>query len=446
MLLIPMCPACRDSSGCSARWGIAIIGCSSWGKGISLVGTWMQMIAIGWLAYELTEGKPEGIRAVWLGVVAFVGRLPTFLLAPLAGVFVDRWNRRRLVIVMQILAMVQAALLAGLTLSHVITLEQLILLSFMLGLINALDIPARQSFMIEMVDQPGDLGNAIALNSSMVNGARIIGPAIAGILLKTVGAGFCFLLNAASYIAVIASLWAMVVKPCGRRAVTGNIFRNAAEGIYYALGFPPIRNILLLLSLVSLSGASYTVLLPIFSGEILHQGSGLYGLLFSAAGAGALAGALLLAMRESVRGLTIWIAAAPAVMGLGLIGLGLSSWVWLSVLVMPVIGFGLLVQLASSNTLLQTLVEDHMRGRVMSLYSMAFMGMVPLGSLLAGFMARLMGAPAAVVLNGLWCIVGSILFYRQLKIMRRQMRPIFVRKGIISEDALGVPAAEVIKQ
>lgn len=415
------------------------------GHGLSLVGTWMQMIAVGWLAYELTAGMPAGVRAVWLGVVAFAGRLPTFLLAPLAGVFVDRWNRRRLVMVTQILAMLQAALLAGLTLSHMITLEQLILLSLMLGLINALDVPGRQSFMIEIVDQPGDLGNAIALNSSMVNGARIIGPAIAGILLKAVGAGFCFLLNAVSYVAVIGSLWAMTVKPCGRRVVTGNIFRNAAEGIHYAFGFPPIRNILLLLSLVSLSGASYTVLLPIFSGEILHRGSGLYGLLFSAAGAGALAGALLLAARESVRGLTRWIAVAPAIMGLGLIVLGLSSWIWLSVLAMPVIGFGLLVQLASSNTLLQTLVEDQMRGRVMSLYSMAFMGMVPLGSLLAGCMARLLGAPAAVVINGLWCLVGAFLFYRQLTSAHRQIHPIFVRKGIVREATPAAPQAAALQ-
>ena len=406
------------------------------GHGLSLVGTWMQMIVVGWVAYELTAGQPEGQRAFWLGVVAFAGRIPTFVFAPLAGALVDRWNRWRLVVLTQILAMIQAALLAGLTLAHAITLDQLILLSFLLGLINALDVPARQSFVIEIVDQPRDLGNAIALNSSMVNGARIIGPAIAGILLKIVGAGFCFLLNAASYIAVIASLWAMIVKPTGRRAVTGNVFRNASEGMRYAFGFPPIRNILLLMSLVSLAGASYTVLLPVFAVQVLHQGSGLYGLLFSAAGAGALAGGLLLAMRESVRGLTLWIAAAPVVMGIGLIGLGLSSWVWLSVLVMPVIGLGLLAQVAASNTVLQTLVEDHMRGRVMSLYSMAFMGMVPLGGLLSGLMARVMGAPATVLLNGLACIAGAILFYRQLESIHRQIRPIYVQKGIMTESAV----------
>ena len=411
------------------------------GQGISLIGTWMQMIAAGWLAYDLTAGEPEGVRAIWLGVVAFASRIPTFLLAPLAGVFVDRWDRRQLIIITQILAMIQAALLAVLTLMHTITLGQLIVLSFMLGLVNAFDVPARQSFVIEMVDKPRDLNNAIALNSMMVNGARIVGPAIGGVLLKVLGVGFCFLVNAASYVAVIAALLAMRVKPSGRRIATGNILLNLTEGMHYAFGFAPVRNVLILLALVSLSGASYTVLLPVFSQQVLHQGSGLYALLFASAGFGALAGAMFLAMRESVRGLSLWIAMAPAIMGLGLIGLGLSRWVWVSLLVMPVIGFGLLVQMAASNTLIQTLVEDHMRGRVMSLYSMAFMGMVPLGGLLAGLMARLIGAPAAVVVNGLWCVVGSILFFNQLQAFRRQIHPVYVKKGIMTNEFAGLPNA-----
>lgn len=411
------------------------------GQGLSLIGTWMQMIAAGWLAYDLTAGQPEGVRAVWLGVVAFASRIPTFLLAPLAGVFVDRWDRRNLIIITQILAMIQAALLAALTLMHAITLGQLIVLSFILGLINAFDIPARQAFVIEMVDKPGDLHNAIALNSTMVNGARIVGPAIGGVLLKTLGVGFCFLANAASYVAVIAALLAMRVKPSGRRIATGNILKNFTEGLRYAFGFAPVRNVLLLLALVSLSGASYTVLLPVFSQQILHHGSGLYALLFAAAGFGALAGAIFLAMRESVRGLSFWIAVAPAIMGLGLIGLGLSRWVWVSALAMPVIGFGLLVQMASSNTLIQTLVEDRMRGRVMSLYSMAFMGMVPLGGLLAGLMARSIGAPATVALNGLWCAVGAILFFNRLPAFRRQIHPVYVKKGIMTDEFAGLPNA-----
>lgn len=411
------------------------------GQGISLIGTWMQMIAGGWLAYDLTAGQPEGIRAIWLGVVAFAGRIPTFLLAPLAGVFVDRWNRWRLVIVTQIIAMIQAALLAAATLSHTITLGQLIGLSFILGVINALDIPARQSFVIEMVDNPNDLNNAIALNSMIVNGARILGPAIGGVLLGALGAGFCFLINAVSYVAVIAALLAMQVKPSGRRIATGHILANLREGIHYAFGFAPIRNVLLLLTLVSLSGASYPVLLPVFAQQVLHRGSGLYAMLFAVSGFGAMIGAIFLAMRESVRGLSFWIALAPAIMGFGLIGLGLSRWMSMSLLVMPVIGFGMLVQMASSNTLIQTLVDDHMRGRVMSLYSMAFMGMVPLGSLLAGLMARLIGAPATVAVNGLWCMVGSFLFFHQIQAFRRQVHPVYVRKGIMEDEFGKLPTA-----
>ena len=402
------------------------------GQGISQVGTWMQMIAGGWLAYDLTAGMPAGMRAVWLGIVAFAGRIPTFALAPLAGVFVDRWNRRRVVMITQVLAMIQAALLAALTLAHVITLRQLILLSLMLGLINALDVPARQSFMIELLDDPKHLNNAIALNSSLVNGARILGPTIAGLLLKASGPGLCFLINAVSYIPVVAALKAIVVKPVKRLTPAGHILASLAEGIRYAFGFSPIRDTLLLLTLVSLSGASYTVLMPIFAGHVLHHGSGLYALLFAAAGLGALVGAGLLAMQESVRGLGRWIAVAPAIFGTGLIALGLSRHAWLSALIMPVIGFGMLVQMASSNTLLQTLVEDDMRGRLMSLYSMAFMGMVPLGSLLAGFMARFIGAPLTVLVNGVWCILGALLFYRRLGAFSKLVHPVYIRKGVIS--------------
>ena len=410
------------------------------GQGLSLIGTWMQMIAVGWLAYELTKGEPERVQAVWLGIVAFAGRIPTFIFAPLGGVFVDRWNRRNLVIVTQILAMIQAALLAALTLLHMITLGQLILLSVILGLINAFDIPGRQSFMFEIVDKPADLSNAIALNSSLFNGARIIGPALGGVLLKTAGTGLCFLFNAVSYLAVIAALLAIRLKPSGRIAVTGHVLKNMTEGVRYVFNCAPIRSILFLLMAVSFSGASYPVLLPIFSGHVLHRGSGLYALLFAAAGFGALAGAIFLAIRESVRGLLEWIAAAPVIFGIGLILLGMSRWIWLSVLAMPVIGFGLLVQTAASNTVIQTLVEDRMRGRVMSFYSMAFMGMMPLGSLFSGLMSRLVGAPITMLLNGLLCMAGTLIFVRHLKTLRRQVHPIYVEKGIIAESSVRLSA------
>lgn len=403
------------------------------GQGISLIGTWMQMIASGWLAYDLTAGMPEGTRAVWLGVVAFAGRLPTFVLAPLAGVLVDRWNRQRLIMVTQVLAMLQASLLATLTLTHWISLGSLIVLALMLGLINSLDLPARQSFLVKMVEQPGDLQNAIALNSSLVNGARMIGPAIAGMLLAATGPGFCFLINALSYLPVLAALGGMVVRPEAHPRVGRHLLLELGDGLRYAFNFPPIRDLLLLLAVVSLTGASYTVLLPIFAAQVLHEGSGLYALLFATAGAGALAGAVGLAMRTSVVGLERWIATAPAILGLGLIGLGLSPYVWLSILVMPVIGFGLLVQTASSNTVLQTIVDDRMRGRMMSLYSMAFMGMIPLGSLLAGLLARWLGAPLAVMCNGACCLLAALLFARRLPALRALVRPIYVSKGLLPD-------------
>ncbi len=391
------------------------------GQGISLIGIWMQAIAVGWLAYELTAGEPERVRASWLGIVGFAGGIPTFVFASLGGALADRWNRRRVVLVTQSLALIQAALLATLTLTHVIGLELLILLVFYLGMINAVDIPARQSLMIETVEKQSNLSNAIALNSSMFNIARIIGPAIGGVLLKMGGAGFCFLCNAGGFLASITALLSLRLKPPRRAAVTGHIFKNIAEGARYAFNFKPIRNILLLLMVVSFSGASYPVLLPIFSAHVLGQGAGLYAWLFAGAGLGALVGAVFLAFRESTRGLLGWIGVAPMIFGLGLIVLGISRWVWLSLMAMPVIGFGLLVQTASSNTMLQTLVKDHMRGRVMSMYSMAFMGMMPFGSLLAGLLSRLFGAPVTVCLNGLLCIIGAVVFSKHRHGLYRQI-------------------------
>jgi MFS family permease len=379
------------------------------GQGISLIGTWMQIVACGWLAYDLTTGRPEPVRAFWLGVAVFAGRVPTFFFAPLAGVLADRWNRKRVVVLAQILAMIQAAVLAALTLVGVVTLWELILFSLALGIINSLDVPARQSFLVEMVDDPADLPNAIALNSFLVNGARILGPAIAGILLQAAGAGFCFLLNALSYVFVVAALLVMAVRPAARGAASGHILRDLAAGVHYVLRSPSIRDVLLLLALVSLTGSSYAALLPVIAEQVLHQGVGLYAVLFAAAGAGALAGAAFLATRGSAREMGPWIAVAPSIFAVGLVALGLSRHVWLSVLSMPVIGFGMLVQTASSNTILQTLVVDSMRGRVMGLYSMAFLGMVPIGSLLAGLLARFLGAPLTVIACGVACIAGTVI-------------------------------------
>ena len=404
------------------------------GQGISLVGTWMQMTAVAWLVWRLSHS------ALLLGLVGFSSRIPTFVVAPFAGVLVDRVDRHRLLIVTQVLSMVQALALAGLMYSGRIEIWHVIALSLLLGFINSVDMPTRQSFLIQMVDRREDLNNAIALNSTMVNGARLIGPSIAGFLIATAGEGFCFLINGLSYIAVIGGLLMMRVQPLAFAGRKTAVLENLREGFRYAFGFQPIRSLLVLLALVSLTGASYSQLLPIFAQEVLHGDSRTQGVLVSGAGAGALAAALFLAGRRSVRGLGRVISWAPAVFGVGLIGLGLSKWLWLTLPLMPVIGFGLLAQLAATNTVLQTIVDDDKRGRVMSFYSMAFMGMVPLGSLLAGVLAHLVGAPMMVIFGGACCIAGSIVFARELPALRALVHPIYVRKGIIPEVADGLHA------
>jgi MFS family permease len=394
------------------------------GQSISLLGTWMQMTAVAWLVWRLEH------NAFLLGLAGFAARIPAFIMAPLAGVLVDRWNRHRLVIITQILAMIQALALAGLMFSGHIAIWQIILLSLVMGFIDALDMPARQSFMIQMLDRREDLTSAIALNSSMVNGSRLLGPVIAGLIIATAGEGFCFLINGLSYIAVIAGLLMMRLPP-HLRAVPGQaVFGHLKEGFVYAFGFPPIRALLLLLALVSLTGASYAQLLPVFAQQILHGGPRTQGVLASATGLGALTGAALLAMRRSIRGLDVWIAWAPAVFGLGLIGMGLSSSLWLTLAIMPVVGFGMLVLMAATNTILQTIVDDDKRGRVMSFYSMAFMGTIPLGSLLAGLLVQFIGAPLTVISGGLCCIIGAAVFSTKRKNLRQLIHPIYDRKGI----------------
>lgn len=405
------------------------------GQSISLIGTWMQMTAVAWLVWRMSHS------AFLLGFVGFSSRIPAFVLAPFAGVLVDRVDRRRLIILTQALAMAQALILAALMYSGRIEIWHIVVLSLLRGVINALDMPARQSFFVQMLDRREDLNNAIALNSSMVNGARLIGPSIAGFLIAASGESLCFLLNGLSYIAVLGGLLMMRVQPHARTGPRTAVIENLREGFRYAFGFPPIRSLLLLLALVSLTGAYYTQLLPIFAQQILRGDARTQGFLLSAAAAGALAGALYLAGRHSVRGLGRVIAWSPAVFGAGLIAFGLSPRLWLTLGVMPVVGFGLMVQMASTNTVLQTIVEDDKRGRVMSFYSMAFMGMVPLGSLLAGTLAQFIGAPLTVILGGTCCIAGSIAFARRLPALRALVRPIYVRQGIIREVATGLQSA-----
>jgi MFS family permease len=406
------------------------------GQSISLIGTWLQLTAISWLVFRLTQSS------FLLGVVGFTGRIPTFLLASFAGVLVDRWNRHHLLVATQVLSMIQALILAVLVLTETIVIWHIITLAFFLGLINAFDIPVRQSFVVDMIERREDLGNAIALNSSMVNGARLVGPSVAGMLIAALGEGLCFLLNGLSFVAVIAALLAMRITPKKKDRQSTPLWQGLKEGYRYAFGFPPIRSLLLLLALVSFMGMPYTVLMPVFAGKILHGGPQTLGFLLGATGVGALAGAIFLASRRSVLGLGRIVIIASSLFGIGLIGFSLSRLFWLSMVMMVPTGFGMMVQMTSTNTLLQTIVEEDKRGRVMSFYTMAFMGMVPFGSLFAGSLASAIGTPETTMIGGILCIFGSVLFAKKLPSLRAMVRPIYAEKGIILQDFLSTDPSE----
>jgi MFS family permease len=405
------------------------------GQSLSLIGTWMQRIALGWLVYRLTKS------AFLLGLVGFSGQIPMLFIGPFAGVFIDRWNRHRFLILTQTLAMVQAFVLTFLVLTDLIHVWHIIFLSTLLGVINAFDMPNRQAFMVEMVEDRKDLGNAIALNSSMVNAARLLGPSIAGLLIAAVGEGLCFLINGISYIAVIISLLLMRIAVRKANPRTTRVWKEFRDGIAYAAGFKPIRALLLMLALISLMGMPYAVLMPIFAKDILHGGADALGFLMGAAGVGALTGAVYLAAKKTILGLGRMIAVAAAVFGLGLISFSFSHTLALSLVLMLMVGFGQMVQMASSNTLLQTLVDDDKRGRVMSLYTTAFMGIMPIGSLLAGALASHIGAPRTVLIGGAICILGALIFARKLPALRKLVRPIYVSMGILPEIAMGIQSA-----
>jgi len=402
------------------------------GQSISLIGTWMTRIATAWLVYRLTGS------ALLLGVVGFAGQIPSFLLAPLAGVLVDRWNRQRLLVITQVLAMFQSLALALLTMTGLIKMWHVIVLSVLQGLINSFDMPARQAFVVEMVEKREDLANAIALNSSMVNAARLLGPSIGGVVIAAVGEGWCFMIDAVSYIAVIASLLAMtitarVIQP----TKDANVFQQLREGWSYATHFAPIRNVLLLLALVSLVGMPYTVLMPVFANDVLHGGPNTLGLLMAASGVGALVGALFLAARKTVLGLGKFIPLMAGAFGAGLIAFSFTRVLWLSLALMVVTG-GFMMQMAVSNTVLQTIVDEDKRGRVMSFYTMAFMGTAPFGSLLAGSVADRIGTPHTLLCGGIGCILGALWFATTLSDLRRDVRPIYERIGILPEVATGI--------
>lgn len=408
-----------------------------YGQSLSLLGTWIQQVALSWLIYSVTNSP------FLLGFVMFAGQLPTFFIAPFAGVLADKYDKHKIIIITQVVSMFQAILLAIFVMTDHINVSVLIILNILLGIANSFDIPTRQSFVIQMIDNKEDLPNAIALNSAIVNGSRLIGPAIAGILVASLGEGICFLINAISFVFVIISLLLMKIEKEEKKAENQNvsILKQLKEGYKYSFGFLPIKSVILLLAAVSLFGNLYLVLLPVFAKDILSGNATTLGYLNSAVGIGALSAALYLASRKSTLGLGKIIATTTFIFAFSLILFSFSKSITLSLIILLFCGYGMMIQTAGSNTILQTLSNDDMRGRVMSFYTVAFRGMAPFGSLMAGAMADSFGAPATVLISGIVCLVVGILFSKNLKIIRIAARPIYQQKGLIPEAVKGVQVA-----
>jgi len=402
------------------------------GQSISLIGTWMQRIALPWLVYHMTGS------AFLLGLVGFAGQIPTFLLSPVAGVVVDRFSRYKVLLITQILSLIQASILAALALTGVIQIWHIVILSVIFGCINAFDTPSRHSFVIEMVEKKESLGNAIALNSLMFNGARLIGPSIAGVMLATTGEGVCFLINAISYLFVIGSLLMMYIPKKEFPRKETKMLKELKEGFNYTFGFLPIKHIIILLAIINLMGSSYQVLMPVLVKEVLHGGSDTFGFLMAAAGFGALIGAAYLASRESVLRLGRIIPSAATVFGAGLVALAFTNIIPVTMGLMFIIGLGLMINTASCNTILQTITDDDMRGRVMSFYTMAIMGTAPFGSLLAGSLARLIGTQYTILIGGVSCIAVALVFYKKLPRLKTLVKPIYDRLALNPQPEAGI--------
>jgi MFS family permease len=405
------------------------------GQSISLIGTWMQRIALPWLVYQTTGS------VFLLGVVSFAGQIPTFFLTPVTGVLTDRWSRYRVLVTTQVASMLLAGLLALFTLTGTINIWLIVIISILLGCVNAFDVPARHSFVIDMVEKKEDLGNAIALNSLMFNGARLIGPSVAGILLAAAGEGICFLMNSVSYIFVIISLLLMHVPERQERVKETHLLTEMKEGLAYTFGFAPIKYIILLLGLVSLMTLSYQVLMPAYAKEILKGGSNTYGFLMGAVGFGALIGAVYLASREKIIMLGNIIHRSTLLLGTGLIAVSFSRITTISLVLMVFVGLGMMIHTAACNTILQTVTDDDKRGRVMSFYAMAIMGIAPFGSLLAGSLARLIGTPATIFVSGMASVAGALFFLKKLPELKEIIRPVYFRMGVIPQVAGGLQSA-----
>jgi MFS family permease len=409
------------------------------GQSVSLVGTWITRIATSWLVYRLTDS------ALLLGLVGFAGQVPTLLIAPFAGVIVDRRDRHRLLVWTQVLSALQSGALAALAFSGKINVGWILFLQVVQGMINAFDTPARQAFVVQMVEDRADLPNAIALNSTMVNGSRIIGPSIGGIIIAAFGESWCFAIDAVSYIAVILSLLAMRVSHELPARSGASLLSELRDGYRYVVEFVPVRTALILLAIVSAMGMPYTVLMPVIASNVLHGGAHTLGFLMTASGLGAVAGALYLASRRSVLGLGKVMLVATLTFGCGLIAFGCVRTFWLAMVVLPFIGAGFMVEMASTNTILQTITEERLRGRVMAFYTMAFFGSAPVGSLLAGVAADRIGASATIILGGVACLAAGLWLMTSLPKLRELIRPIYIERGILAaaqadnSKAVGVP-------
>ena len=396
------------------------------GQLVSLVGTWMQMIAMSWLVYRLTNS------ALWLGIIGFAGQVPTFVLAPVAGVAADRWNRRNIQLVTQTLSMLQAFLLAFLVWSDRAAVWQIVAMGLLLGIVNAFDAPARQAFVIDLVDRREDMTNAIAVNSIMFNMARLLGPGIAGLSIAIIGEAGCFFLNGVSFLAVIVAMLMMRLVPRKPVSRESRLWQELKDGAAYAFGFVPIRILLLFLALTSVMSMPLQTLMPVMAKEVLHAGPAMLGFLVAASGVGSLVGGIYLAQRRDVLGLERKIALAVGAYGAAIVLLAFTRRVWVAFPLAGVAGLGMMVQMASSNTLVQTLVDDHMRGRVMSFFTMSFMGMMPFGSLMGGALAGRIGAPRTLLFSGAVCLAGTVWFASRLDIWREHAHPVYEKKGMMS--------------
>jgi len=405
------------------------------GQLVSLSGTWIQVVAMSWLVYRLTNS------AFMLGLVTFLSQVPSFLFAPFAGVYIDRWNKHKTLIFTQIVSMLQAFSLAILTLTGTIQVWHIMLLSIILGLTNAFDMPVRQTFVIEMIEDRKDLGNAIALNSSLVNMTRLIGPALAGIIVAKFGEGICFTINGITFLAVIIALLFMRIKTVKLTNTRRNTITEFKEGFRYSFGFPPIRDLLILLSVLSFAIMQYTVLMPVFAKDILNGGPDTFGYLMASTGVGALAGGIYLASRKTVLGLGKIMAVSTFLYGITIMIFAFSRYFMLSLIFLLFAGFGFIVIIAASNTILQTITDDDKRGRVMSFYTMAFMGMAPFGSLIAGVIADRIGAPLTIMISGIISIICGVILSLRLPALRKLTKPVYIKKGIITEVAQGLQAA-----